>query len=439
MRVFIYSEEIPTLLFRTANKNFMESFKRILIFEPEALGHQSDYIRLLISYLPEQNLVLKLTFLVSSKLIERLSVTEEMPQMIEQGEIEFITLTERETAKCTYKILWIRSLYRWLMALKYCKRCNANHIHYLHIDHMQFPLALRLPVPKRITISGILFRPSIHYSQFWNISLSLREKISSSRKKILYRFMLTHPGLKMIFSLDKYFASYAKKTLPNGHKIRYLPDPSMFPADGKQCVLPRGLANLIPPGRKIFLLFGALDKRKGIFEVIQALSMLDTRTAKKTALIFAGKLRDEVKEDFIAELQKYLESHPASVWIHLEDRFLSEDELVHLMRQCDVALIPYQRHIGSSGLLIWAASVKKPVITQNFGLMGVLTREYKLGQAIDTTKPSEIAKAIKIFVDQGKQERIADSEKMATFVNRRSPEEFSRIFFEEIIQVVQPG
>lgn len=417
----------------------MKNLKHILIVEPESDGHQSDYIRLLISYLSEQHFALKLTFLVSSKLFECLKVTEEISQGIEQGEIKFITLTERETAKCTHKILWIRSLYRWFTALKYCKRCNANHIHYLHIDHMQFPLALKLPVPKGITISGILFRPSIHYSQSWNISLGLREKIKSVRKKILYRLVLTHPGVRTIFSLDEYFASYAKQTLPYGHKVRYLPDPSMFPADGGQSALQCDIVDLIPQGRTTFLMFGALGRRKGIFKVMQALSMLDTRTGKKTALIFAGKLRNEVREDFIAEFQKYLKSHPAGAWIHLEDRFLAEGEIVHLLKRCDMVLIPYQRHVGSSGLLIWAASVRKPVITQDFGLMGVLTRKYKLGQVIDTTKPSEIAKAIKIFVHQGKQERIADSEKMATFVNRRSPEEFSRIFFEEIIQVVQPG
>lgn len=75
----------------------MESFKRILIFEPEALGHQSDYIRLLISYLSEQHLALKLTLLVSSTLFERLRVTEETSQRIEREEIKFMTLTERES------------------------------------------------------------------------------------------------------------------------------------------------------------------------------------------------------------------------------------------------------------------------------------------------------------------------------------------------------
>ncbi len=299
----------------------MESFKRILIFETEAAGHQSDYIRLLISYLPQQNLVLKLTFLVSSNLFERLRVTEEIPQMIEQGEIEFITLTERESAKCTHKILWIRSLYRWLMALKYCKRCNANHIHYLHIDHMQFPLALRLPVPKGITISGILFRPSIHYSQLFNISLGLREKIGSARKKILYRFMLAHPALGVIFSLDEYFGSYARKSLPYGHKVHYLPDPSLLPADSGKCALPHGLAHLIPPGRKMFLQFGALDRRKGIFEVLKALSMLEDWVIKHTCFIFAGKLRDEVRQEFITELENYLKSHPGAA-VHLEDRLM---------------------------------------------------------------------------------------------------------------------
>lgn len=417
----------------------MENLKRILIMETEMAGHQLDYIRLLLCFFLEQKLELKLTLLVSPGFCKRLTTTEELSHGIEQGLIEIITLTDSETAKCTHKILWIRSLYRWFTALKYCKRCKADHIHFLYVDHMQFPLALKLPVPKGLTVSGILFRPSIHYSQLCNISLSLREKISSARKKILYRLMLTHPGVRTIFSLDEYFTSYAKKTLPHGHKVRYLPDPYMVLVDGKHCMLPHDLVNLIPPGRKIFLLFGALDRRKGIFEVMQSISMLGNRTAKKTALIFAGKLRDEVRTDFITALHKYSESHPAGVWIHLEDRFLAEGELVHLMKRCDVVLIPYQRHVGSSGLLIWAASVRKPVITQDFGLIGVLTRKYKLGQAIDTTQPSEIAKAIKIFIDGDKQEGITDSEKMDRFVSKRSPKEFSRKFFEGIIQVVQPG
>lgn len=415
----------------------MKHCEHILIMETEMAGHQFDYIRLLFCFLLEQKHGPKLTLLASFGLYKRLSTIEELSHGIEQGLIEIITLTDSETAKCTHRILWIRSLYRWFTALKYCKRCNANHIHYLHIDHMQFPLALKLPVPKRITISGILFRPSIHYSQLLNISLGLREKIKSVRKKILYRLMLTHPGVRTIFSLDEYFVSYARQNLPYGHKIRYLPDPSMFPADGGQSALRCDIVDLIPQGRKTFLMFGVLDSRKGIFEVMQALSVLDNRTANNMALIFAGNLRDEFRDDFITELQKYSESHPADVWIHLEDRFLAENELVHLLKRCDVVLIPYQRHVGSSGLLIWAASARKPVITQDFGLMCALTRKYQLGQAIDTTKPSEIAKAIKIFVDGDKQKGITDSKKMDRFVSRRSPKEFSRKFFDGILKITQ--
>lgn len=412
----------------------MENFKRILIFEIETAGHQPDYIRFLISYLTEQNLALKLTVLVSSNLFERLRATEDISQRIEQGEIEFIALTERETAQCMHRILWIRSLYRWFVALKYCERCNANHIHFLHIDHIQFPLALNLPVPKGITISGILFRPLIHYSRLLNISLGLREKIGSARKKILYRFMLAHPAVGMIFSLDEYFASYARENIPHGHKVRYLPDPSMLPANSGQAALRCGLVDLIPSERKSFLLFGSLDRRKGIFQTLKAFSMLEDWVIKHTSFIFAGKLRDEARQEFRTELQNYLKSHPGAA-VHLEDRFLSDSEIVALLKRCDVVLMPYQRHIGSSGLLIWAASVKKPVITQDFGLMGVLTRKYQLGQAIDTTRPSEIARAIKIFVDGDKQQRIIDSEKMATFVSRRSPEKFSRKFFDGILQI----
>lgn len=412
----------------------MERFKHILIFETEASGHQPDYIRLLISHFPEQNLALKLTFLVSSNLFERLRVTEEITKRIEHGEIEFITLTEHENVKCTHRILWIRSIHRWFTALNYCRRCKADHIHFLFVDHMQFPLAIRLPLPEGITVSGTLFRPSIHYSRLWNITLGLKEKMSNVRKQIFYRLMLTHPGVGTIFSLDEYFASYARKSIPYGHKVHYLPDPSILPADDEQCTFPCSLAHLVPPGKKIFLLFGALDRRKGIFQALKALSMLDDRVAKHTAFIFAGELRDEVRQEFITEFQNYLKSHPGRK-VHLEDRFLSDGELVYLLKRCDVVLIPYQRHVGSSGLLIWAASACKPVITQDFGLIGTLTRAYKLGQAVDTTKPSEIAKAIKRFVDRTKMEGITDTEKMAMFVSGRSPKEFSRKFYEGMLRL----
>src|SRR5204863_6629463 len=101
------------------------------------------------------------------------------------------------------------------------------------------------------------------------------------------------------------------------------------------------------------------------------------------------------------------------LWLKLEDRRLSEGEIAALMARSDVVLAPYQRFVGSSGVLLWAAGAGRPVLSQGFGLVGHLIREHRLGLAVDTTDPAALAAGIRSMVEGG-AERYLDRDRVAS-------------------------
>jgi glycosyltransferase involved in cell wall biosynthesis len=413
----------------------MKNPKHVLIIEPEASGHQPDYISLLTSFFIRHNNGVKLSFLVNSRIFDRLKITKEMENAINEHMVSFITLSAKEFAGCIHKILWVRAFYRLFLAIKYCRRLKIDHIHFLFVDHMQLPLALRMPIPKGVSMSGILFRPSVHYKAVFGNSCTLKEKIRDARKYILYSLMLKNPKVSEIFSLDEYFIMYAKKHFPNREKLHYLPDPCLLSSKDRRIFYQFGIKKtLLPQERKNFLLFGTLDERKGIFATLDALALLEDRVSKQIEIVFAGQLQNGIKGHFLYKVSEYLRSRKAGAVLCVEDKYLSKNELAQLLKNCDALLIPYQRHVGSSGLLFWAVGANKPLITQDFGLIGYLVNKYKLGQAVDTTQPAEIAKAIQKFVDVKIEEEKGGNERRAIFLQEHSPNEFSRKFFDVIFQ-----
>jgi hypothetical protein len=50
---------------------------------------------------------------------------------------------------------------------------------------------------------------------------------------------------------------------------------------------------------------------------------------------------------------------------------------------------------------LWAALNGRPVLAQDYGLVGRLTREHKLGLSVDACAPPEIARGIGLMVTEG--------------------------------------
>jgi len=410
----------------------MNKIDHLLILEQQVAGHQPLYIRLLYNYLLETKPALKVTFVVNPKINQRLAKEDGIELQPVGDNIDIVFLSETEISASMHKTLWIGAMHQWKIMKKYLKTTGANHGHFLFFDHIQFPLALRLPFLPRKKVSGLLFLPPMppEFDGDEN-SFNLKEAIRDYRKKLFYALMLNNTALSFVYTLNPYFPSYARKHFTNGNKVYHLPDPSMFPTgdihlSDDDCALAR---RVVRENQKVFLLFGALKKRKGIFEVMEALKHLEPEYTSRMTVVFAGRLGDDIRSEFIEKVASYKRNNLNAALVYVEDKLLSTNEIICLLQHSDMVLAPYQRQVGSSGVLLWAVGAKKPIITQNYGLLGYQVRTYDLGFAVDTTKPKEIAGAFRGYLNNPDYYMRKTTTGMKQLHAESLPKNFARKFF----------
>jgi len=115
-----------------------------------------------------------------------------------------------------------------------------------------------------------------------------------------------------------------------------------------------------------------------------------------------------------------------AVKIILRNQFVAEEEVPLYFDIADVVLAPYQRHVGMSGILLWAAALGKPLLASDYGLMGELVRQRSLGITVDSTQASEIAQGVSAFL-AGEPREMFDSQSAAQFARENSAERFARV------------
>lgn len=397
-----------------------DALPELLIFEPDPRGHAFEWLQHLVHHAALDRSPIRLSLAVPRPLAERIG-----EWMAETGlhNAELRPLSDREYALCMHRRLVVSGFARWWTMRRHLARSRAPQGLFLGIDHLSLPLAAGLRFGGR-KVSGILFRPSVHYETDGPRRKSLGEHLRDIRKDILYRLMFRNAAVKAVFSLDPYFPDYGVKHYKRGHKIQPLPDPA-FPRRQEQQAT--GLRNPFPPGRTSFLLFGVLTERKGILVLLDALKSLRPEIAERTAVLIAGAVDPAIRAA-VTELQTTIGRMNPGLWLHIDDRHLATDELAFFTRSCDVVLAPYQRFVGSSGVLLWAASAGKPVITQGYGLLGKFARDFHLGTTCETTSPAGLSAAIEGVVLSG-AEGLCDPCGIARFLTGRTPEAFSSRLF----------
>ncbi|MEX2451055.1 MAG: glycosyltransferase, partial [Rhodospirillales bacterium] len=160
-----------------------------------------------------------------------------------------------------------------------------------------------------------------------------------------------------------------------------------------------------------------------VITLLDALPRLPAESAGKPAIVIAGRLDPALRDIVHRTVRDIRETHP-ELRLWLVDRFLSRGEIVATARRCSVILAPYQRFIGSSGVLIWAAALQRPVISQNYGLLGRLIRENGLGLTVDTSDPDALADAIAATIRDG-ADTLGRTDGMAMFAAARNREVFA--------------
>ncbi len=397
---------------------------RILVLEPDAEGHSQEWLQHLIEFTAADQRAPALCIVAPTMLCRTLA--QAMPDDV-GGRIRLVPLTPLELRLCTDRRLSVAAFARWWTMRRHLRQSGASSGFFLALDLLSLPLALGLGAGGK-PLSGILFRPSVHYRSF-DLQKSSRQKLSRRewlrdlRKDLLYRLMLRNPALRRVLSLDPFFPAHAAKRYGEGGKVQALPDPAQPAAEATMF---SGAIGPEPPGGHIcFLLFGYLTERKGPLVLLEALEKLPPSIAARIAVLLAGRVDAAIRDRIDAGRRQLSNRHP-DLWFHIDDRRLEPAELESLVVRSDVVLAPYQRFVGSSGVLLWAARAGRPVLAQDYGLVGRLTRDHRLGLAVDSSDPACLAAAIVQMVERGPPNFI-DRHAAQAFVQMQSPGRFAEM------------
>lgn len=249
---------------------------------------------------------------------------------------------------------------------------------------------------KRIKISGILYQPYIHVDVSNRFVVS-KELLRKLRKKLqLYIVSLFHKESKSFFILnDELGVAKMNKTFSNFNiNFRYLPDPTL----SKNIISefnPREYYN-ISTQNIVLLIFGVINDKKNILNILDALKELKSQSSRQLSLIVAGKFSKN-QSHLRNKIDDFAKNH-SEIQVIIRDEFIDESIRNSLFSHSDIILMPYVNFYSSSGILGHSVLHSKPVVASNLGLIARLVKEYSLGFLVDPFDSSSICEGIKSII-----------------------------------------
>lgn len=411
----------------------VDSAKRLLLFDLSVGGHHPSYILYLIQYWCEHQCAGQLDIVITPTFLCRHADVIQAVQDYQCSNVKFVAITPSEESALkgqkTALSKAMRAFKEWQLFCKYAQLCQADQALLMYFDTAQVAFVFAQKPPCQV--SGIYFRPTFHYSSFGHSQAGFRERIQVLREQFNLSQLLKRSQMEKLFCLDPFVDSYINKRW-GGNKAVRLADPvKLYDTHSTEPDELRKRLS-IQPGRRIFLMFGALTKRKGVDQVLDAIALLPPNLCEKMCLLMVGSLgsgasdRDRLKSRISALAED------SAVQIIVCDEFIPEKTIQLYFQVTDFVLATYQKHIGMSGILNRAALAQKPVISSDYGLMGEVTRRFSLGLTVDTTNPTEIAGALTRCMTEMTEELCVPLS-MKQFGEQNLAEKFSSVIFQHLL------
>jgi glycosyltransferase involved in cell wall biosynthesis len=150
----------------------------------------------------------------------------------------------------------------------------------------------------------------------------------------------------------------------------------------------------LPEDAPVALFFGLIRPYKGVDLLLEALDLLPDRDAPPWHTWIAGECYGG--EDTLRARHARLR-HPDRV--HLELRYLANDEVALRMAAADVVVLPY-RHATQSGIVQVAYACRRPVITTRVGGLPEVVDDGVSGLLVAPEDPGALAAALQRFAGQ---------------------------------------
>lgn len=390
----------------------------LLLFDLNPTGHHPGYLQHLIRYWRAENGLL--LAVVSADFPHKHLAIAALADQTAGVALRPISAPETEQL-ATESTLLARAAAEWRLMVAYATREGASHVLLMYLD--QFQMALLTEKAPPCPVSGILFRPTLHYAALGYPPVGLPERLRELRKRTLLRLVLRRRRLHTVFCLDPYCLPTLRQWSRHTRFV-FLPDPvEAYPVTERDVLLLREKAEL-DASRKTLLLFGHLDGRKGLEPLAEAVARLPEATRRALTLWLVGPLEDD-QAGFVEKLAALPGLH-----LRRHHRFVPDEHIQAYFGAADGVLALYQRHVGMSAVLARAAAAGKPVLASDYGLLGQLVREKALGLTVDAASPEAIAHTLQGFAETP---RLGNPEQMHNFAELNRASEYARVIFESLI------
>jgi glycosyltransferase involved in cell wall biosynthesis len=352
---------------------------RVLIFELDHSGHRFQYVRVLAeSLLPLVRDVVLVTSREATMSQEYTTHLDGLPSNFHvdiqphygHGSSSRIALGKMEI------------LHRSL------RKFGPDHVYIPYADGVAQILGITrwlrsAPVPDTMEIEGILMRGRFAYpSEHWYDAPCATGWLTA----------LSLAPFSVLHQLDPIpFMAIKKRGGRLGTKSRLIPEPVEPIPRIEKDEARRRLG--IPVDGRYLACFGRLDIRKGAHLLLEACIKAPLLPTDRVLLM--GKIDSEVRP-LIARMGAWVSDGRLVVI----DDYVSDAQLSLGICAADIVCAPYPRHVGSSGIVVRAAAVEKPVLTSNYGWVGAVTSAFRLGETCDVGHVDEFARQIRVSLDQ---------------------------------------
>jgi glycosyltransferase involved in cell wall biosynthesis len=389
----------------------------ILIFEPDAIGHQMEYLRYLLSDIARQVPHARIILLTTDEAAEHPACRAMLGDFS-----ELVTVQIAPAVPEGHRLFRMVNVFyetQWKNAERLARglgEIGANRIDFVLVPHME-----------TIGLLHLFLRPDLFRDRPWAaIAVSFRFHLrkagiegSTRWLDLLHRgflsWIMRRPDLTCMGTISALFP--VGRRYP---KIAYCVEPSEPPAFASIEVARSQYG--IRPETCLVLVFGFIDKRKCVEVLLEGVARLQP-DVDVTVLLAGAQHPKHVARALTSDVARTLRESGRLIEVN---RFLVPGRDIDPMWAADISWVFYADEvIGNSNVLVRSALMRRPVIARRRGVIGRLVEDHELGLAVPSGSPEDIAAALtRLARDPDLRRRMGENG--AQVFAEHTPENFAR-------------
>jgi glycosyltransferase involved in cell wall biosynthesis len=378
---------------------------RVVIFEPFHQGHRLQYVRAFTEAIAD--LGATITLATSQGVPETSEFRTHVAPVASHLTIDAFLPQLPESDKP------LQSGRQRLGALQgTVRRLAPDHLYIPYADGLAQVAALARLLGRRVRrqrmeIEAVLMRGRFAYP---------RDSAKSEAFARIWLALTTFAPLDIVHALDPIpYEAIRRRGGSLARRIRLIPEPvePVNPLSRREAREALGL----PLDGRLISCSGILSRRKGADRLVRAFAAASLKSDDR--LFLMGRM-----DDAVAAAVRDAQALITQGRLIIRNETVSDADLHAGLCAADLVCLPYPRHVGSSGIAVRTAAVGRPLLSSDYGWLGMVTSRFDLGTMCDCTADEPLARALPAALEQSSTFRLGPA--ASRFVQFHTTSNFAR-------------